>query len=245
MASAEPISLKQLAAELNTRSSRLLPLIEHGYLKPVPSPNLKEVLVEKPPPGAIVWLRNMLLPLKRKPLIPLKNAAEIMEMPPPIFRRYLLHYNLQAHMDPVFGELVSLQTIYDLKASIIASRDELRVDAQQIFVALVKVAGIRLKPFPYIKRLDDEIVRISKLEQPLRALRAAALIEAWKSADSVAACIKGYQENCVNPIFAHADELDASKYEVDPPGRIGKRRRRRKRLGITGAAAGGVPSSGA
>ncbi len=259
MAAGERISLPDLAAELRCNPDRLLPLIEHGYLRQADTNS-----VEKPPPAAIEWLRNMLAPLPRKPLLMMEEAAHLLKMPAADLRGFLVHYNIQAFSDPVFGELVSIAGLRKLGQRLESSRHDLRMDAQQLLFYSITHLGVAggLHSLPYSVELNEEIIRISRLDNPLRALCAAALIEAWKSAQAVASCLDGYRENLNNLVFRNMKELEESLYGEEPKPKPKPKKKPMsaaglkraidalqakyiERLGATGEGASGEPASGA
>lgn len=191
MASNETISLLALAKELRVEPNRLPPLIIHSYLKLVESgPTPDECLVEKPPPAAMQWLKGMFAPLKKKPIIPTVDAAAILRISPARLRRYLVHYNISAQADPVFGEVLTIHQLATLYKNLYDTRNPLRTDRQHILTFLTGFVGVRLTPRKYSDRMCNEINRIAKLDEPLRTAQARALVEAWQDAKSVTDCLK-------------------------------------------------------
>lgn len=185
------ISLHDLASRLEVEPSRLFPAIKHGYIRLICA---DPPTVYEPPPAAIVWLRQMYVPLMLRPMVPAEMAAQIEAIDLTEVRRLCLAYDIPIQDDPVFGELLTLASFYKLHTQLHTYRTPSRFDRQAMLVALMQVVDPEkykqdLAPPRYSKRLEKEIRRISKLPEPAKTEFALRLIEAMGDAKSVADCL--------------------------------------------------------
>lgn len=185
------ISLHDLADRLDVPPERLLPAIEHGYIRLITS---EPPTVYEPPPAAIAWLKTMYAPLMLRPMVPAEMVAQIEAIDLPDVRRLCLAYDIPIQDDVVFGELLTLASFYKLHAQLHTYREPSRFDRQALVVALMQAVdpekyGRDLKPPPYSKRLEKEIRRIAKMREPARTEFALRLVEAFGDAKSVTDCL--------------------------------------------------------
>lgn len=193
----ETISLVDLARELKIKPDRIPPLIIEGYLRLAESGSTPyNCMVEKPAPAALEWLKSMYAPLKKRPFVPIEDVATIFKLTPTALRQYMLHYNIPSTLDPLFGELVSIQALRRLHQCFLEARSPLRMDRGEIALFLAGIAGI---PFPkkrnFDQRLSPEVTRIAKLPEPQRTMRALKLVTDWQDAEKVIESLKQYREH--------------------------------------------------
>lgn len=182
------ISLSTLAERLDVPVARLLPAIEHGYIKLIIS---DPPTVYEPPPGAIEWLREMYAPLALRPLLTIEQVTDILNFRIQDIRRLCLDYDIQIQMDPVFGELMSLASFHRLYQCLYNQRNPARFDRQALLWIMLQVTDPEswrrlFKPPNFLARLEVEIDRISKLKEPARTSMALNFWDRWSSARTVA-----------------------------------------------------------
>lgn len=188
----ETISLSDLAAELAVEPERLKPLLDHDYLT-VSGP----AHVLKPPPAAMVWLRTMFTPIPMRPFLPSQMAADLTGCHLADLRRLCLLYNIPLQDDPVFGELMSVSAFHRFFESLHHFREPSRFDRMALLGMLMQAVPEYLrapKTMPFSKRLEKEIIRISRLKEPERTERAMDLWEAYSDAKTVASSIAAAEE---------------------------------------------------
>lgn len=185
------ILLSELATALDVSPKRLIPLIENGYLKVV-SANPPAVL--EPPPGAVNWLKFMFMPLPMRPFLSTEMVAEIEDMHLTSIRNLCLNHDIPLYLDPVFGELMSINSFHRLHRQIFQNLEPTRFDRQAMLVALMRVVDPEnyadfLEQPEYSVHLEKEINRISKMLDPMRTESALRLWAAYSSAKSVSDCL--------------------------------------------------------
>lgn len=183
----ETISLEDLASELEVSPERLKPLIDHEYLK-VTGPSA----VLKPPPPAMAWLRAMMMPLPLRPFLPSQMAADLTGCAIKDLRSLCILYNIPLQADPVFGELMSVSAFHRFFESLHHFREPSRFDRQALLgmlMAAVPEQKRAVKKLTFIRRLEKEISRISRLKEPERTERALDMWEAYSEAKTVATSI--------------------------------------------------------
>lgn len=183
----EAISLEVLAGELGVAPERLKPLLDRNYLKVVgPS------YVVKPPPAAMAWLSAMMMPLPMRPFLPSQMAADLTGCSVNDLRRLCLLYNIPLQDDPVFGELMSVSTFHRFFESLHHFREPSRFDRQALLGMLMEAVPLHKRAsrkMPFSKRMEKEIIRISRLKEPERMERALALWESISDAKTLVASI--------------------------------------------------------
>lgn len=188
---ARAIPLSELARKLDVDAARLLPAIEHGYIRLICS---DPPTVYEPPPAAVEWLRMMYQPIAMRPLIPIEMVASIEHFRPHDIRNLCLGYDVPISSDPVFGEILSLSAFYKLHEHLHRYREPSRFDRQMLLVMFLHAADPDhyrkvVRPPEFSKKLENEIQRVSKLKEPARTDAALRLWDALESAKKVAECI--------------------------------------------------------
>lgn len=193
------VSVRDLAKELGVSDpEQLRPLIDHQYLRILELRDyLPDCLVGRPEPAALEWLRGALRPLALRPFLTIEQTAELMHANPDDMRLLCLSYDIQLYVDPVFGEMLSIRQFHKLWNKLRDSRDGARFD-RQAMVAMLRNAipgsPPRVSPLPYSKRLEMELIRIAKLDEPDRTLRAVAFWEAYRDAKDLLDCTRKYYD---------------------------------------------------
>ena len=188
---ARAIPLSELARKLDVDAARLLPAIEHGYIRLICS---DPPTVYEPPPAAVEWLRMMYQPIAMRPLIPIDMVASIEHFRPHDIRNLCLGYDVPISYDPVFGEILSLSAFYKLHEHLHRYREPSRFDRQMLLVMFLHAADPDhyrkvVRPPEFSRKLENEIQRVSKLKEPARTDAALRLWDALESAKKVAECI--------------------------------------------------------
>ena len=192
----DQISVKQLAGELGILPSRVQPLIDHGYLRVMAAGySADTTIVARPLPAALAWLKSLFAPLRMRPMLPVEDVAEMLNLTPAELRSFVVHYNIPLWDDPVFGELMTINGLRAVQRGIYAERRSTRYDRQTLLEFLCKQSGItwNLTNFSYSMQLDTEIRRICKMPEPGRTVRAVALWTAWRDAQTVTECLTKYR----------------------------------------------------
>lgn len=184
---AKVIPLQSLADQLGVPVKRLLPALEHGYIRLITS---DPPVVYEPPPAAIQWLKGMFQPLALRPFLGIDMVADLENLKPSEVRTLCLGYDIPIQLDAVFGEVLSITSFYKFHVSLHHYREPSRFDRQAMLVALLQAGDPErykgdLKPPTYSKRLEAEIRRIAKLEEPMRTEMALRLVEAFESAKTI------------------------------------------------------------
>ncbi len=194
------VTLADLASTVGVPVKRLLPALEHGYLKIV---SVDPPLIYEPPPGAIEWLKLMFQPLSLRPFIGSEMVAELEGIEVPAVRQLCLDYNIPIYSDPVFGELMSISSFYRFHEQMHHQRQPSRFDRQAILAALMHTVNgdewrMNMKPHPFSRRLELEVRRISRLEEPARTDAALRLWTAYEDGKKVAECVAAARGETIN-----------------------------------------------
>jgi hypothetical protein len=200
------VPLGELASKLGVEPKRLLPAIEHGYLKVV---SLNPPTVYEPPPAAMDWLRLMFQPLTLRPFVSSEMVGELEGLSAQSVRRLCLDYGIPIYSDPVFGELMSISAFYRFHQQMHSHRAPSRFDRQaMLWTLLHQQTDWRetIKPPRFSKRLELEIRRIANLDEPARTDAALRLWNAWSETRKVwasIAAVKGMamaEEKAIKPL---------------------------------------------
>jgi len=193
------IRISDLAVDLDVAPKRLQALVRHKYVRVIePAEDFADTLIAKPLPGAMDWLRSMYAPIALRPFISIEQAAALFGNSEAEVRRLCLRYNIPLTQDPVFGELLSPNRVYDIFRNQHAERDPMRYDSQRLLFMHMVLSGASYKsmdPLPYHKRIVREISRICKMKEPVRTMRGGSLVLAYNEAATVADCFARYKEN--------------------------------------------------
>ena len=242
---AETISLADLAKLLGVNADRLPPLVIEGYLKLVKSgSSAEDTFVVRPRAGARDWLRSMFAPLEQRPMLPAKEAAEVLNMGLTDLRRWCLHFNLPIYMDATFGELISLRVFYQLQDSFFEIRNPMRTDRQALLVFLSQLNNPNrekmMKPKKYSRRLEEEIRRISNLPEPQRTIQATMFWSSYRDAKNVAECLGMLAASKhTYRLNSHTARVKALEQSLLGKGSARRQRKERKAAAILAAAARG------
>jgi hypothetical protein len=217
--SVDPISVTDLARELETTENKVLLLLEEGYLtllKESATPFL--CLVGRPAPAAMQWLKQALSPLPLVPIIPVSYAMEMLRVGSKGMKRLLLEHGIQVYIDVAMGPMMTIMAFHQMFSLIYPWHERIRFDRQMFFSIL---AGIDLgggekfiRPIPFDVMLEEELARIGKLPEPQRALRAMDVYQAYLDAKSITSVIRKLNKT---PTQTRVDQI------------MGKWRRNRKR----------------
>ena len=191
-------TVEELAAELQTPIERLQPLLEHRYLKLVEAKEyLKDTIVARPLPAAMDWLRMMFAPTMMQPIFTIEMVSDLLRCPKRQVRNLCILHNVPLHLDPAFGELMSVRHFNRLYRALYAFEGPARYDRQALLFlchlkALINGASKPKKVLPYSRRVEAEITRVAKMPEPERSFRAIALLEAYDDAKTIAECLEKY-----------------------------------------------------
>jgi hypothetical protein len=215
------ISLSELASSLGIDKNKIIPLVEHGYLKVI-----EGEMVALPSRAAFDWLKSMFTPLPLRPMVSTEMISSMSGMAIPNVRRMYAFYNIPVQIDEVFGELLTIEGLYTLWEKMSEFRDPTRFD-RQAFISLFQQKGkvLRTKPLEFSDKLELEIVRICKLKEPNRSFAAAALWDAFEHASTIEECAKRYAATVTRALpdeqpsvrFYLSERLEAVKKKLSLP----------------------------
>lgn len=172
---ADSMTVAELAKELRVQPKKLLPLLLKEYVKIVePNEDLGSVIIERPLPEVLEWLRMIYRSPSLQPTIPVKYAAHALTLAPAVVRRLCEKHGIQVYKDSVFGYLISARAFHSLCRLWAELYQPLRTDLQALVYNLAKLYGHKtsFQPRPFDKRLEDEITRIVHMDEPDRTLAA-------------------------------------------------------------------------
>lgn len=172
-----PMPIALLARELNVPVSRVLPLIDEGYIRRV-GPET----VEAPQPAGLAWLRSWFQPAQAKPLFSKKDIADLLEIEESAVPRLLAAHDIQAVYDPALGLAVSAWGTRRLLMEVLSKGP--RFDRQALLWFLIGNPIDACPPFD--EMIEQEIERIAQLPEPTRSTRKEALLKQWQDAEAVA-----------------------------------------------------------
>ena len=170
-----PISISLLAKELNVPQERILPLIQHGYLKCI-----DETTVEAPSKEGLLWLRQWFQPAQAKPLFSARDIAELLKISEQSVPSVLAAHDIPAIHDPALGLCVSTFGARRLLMECMSTGT--RFDRIALIHFLLN--GDNPCP-PFNEALEKEVERINKLPEPTRSIRKDAILGAWKDATAL------------------------------------------------------------
>ena len=193
--STEPISVSDLSRELQVTEDKVLLLIQEGYLtllKKHDTPFLCQV--GRPAPAAMSWLKQALSPIPLVPVIPVSYVMQLLGIKTKAMTTLILEHGIEIYIDLVLGQMMTILAFHRLFNSIYPWHERARFDRQMFFSIL---SGIDLgggekfiRPKPYDQTLEDELIRVSKLPHPERALRGMDIYQAYKDAKTIASVLK-------------------------------------------------------
>ena len=188
------ISIARLARLVEAPPTRLHALVEQGYLRIVIHNNdFDQIIVARPGERRIQWLKNMFQPLVMKPIIPLKEAADLFGLTEGYAAKYCFYFLIPMQSDQAFGNLIPFKSLKRLARAAWAYRRIDRAGLLRYFLS--QIEGVRWKePPPYSVRLEKEIERIRTLPEPMRTERSIALILAFRDARKVTECLHRQKE---------------------------------------------------
>jgi len=192
----DQITVAQIAADLGVETDRIQPLIDRGYLRVmIAGETLETTIVARPLPAAMAWLSTMFVPLRMRPMLPAGEVATFLQLSAAAFRSYAIHYNIPVYDDPVFGELITLASLYAFQQALYDERSVTRYDRQTMLAMMCKKNPVlgRTKYTAYSKKIEAEIMRISHMEEPDRTMRAVAFWTAYRDAETVYKCLEDYE----------------------------------------------------
>ena len=209
-------TVEELAAELKTPIERLQPLLEHRYLKLVEAKEyLKDCIVARPLPAAMDWLRMMFAPTYMQPIFTIEMVSDMLRCPKRQVRNLCILHNVPLHLDPAFGELMSVRHFNRLYRALYGFEGPARYDRQALFYLLhLRDLSNGNEPprevLPYSRRVEAEIRRIAKMKEPDRSFRAIAMLEAYDDAKTIAECLEKY--GCI--VRENVDRVEAKLAEL-------------------------------
>jgi len=222
-----PITVLALAQYLRIKPEQLRPMVELGYLRTVMAkPDFPSTVVACPKQAGrtsyvdpLEWLRQMFQPIHLRPFISFDHVRLMIEGPRDKrvshspkqqqserviqrLRKLCGAFRLPVYIDPVFGELITIETMHRLTYHMGVFQAPSRKDRAGILSFLLnslppKDLGKfpKVKLFTHVQQLNWEIKRIAQLKEPERTIRALALYEAWQDARCVQECIIRLQDS--------------------------------------------------
>ena len=172
-----PISLSLLAKELNVPPSRLVPLIEQGYIRSIDGQT-----VESPPPAGLIWLRNWFQPAHAKPLLSAKDLADLLGIEEKAIPALAAAHDAPVTHDPALGLTFSVRAARTLLLEVLSGG--VRFDRQALLWFLIGDPG-KLCP-DFSENLEREIQRVAELPEPARSIRREAILAQWRDAKAIA-----------------------------------------------------------
>jgi len=193
--SGDGIPIVIMAEELGTTEETVEKLIQYGYLHIVRDHKLRQLrLVGRPKMAGMTWLRQAMGPLPMVPIVPLKYAAEMLDMKERPLRKMILEHNIVLYIDPLLGEMMTIASFHRLFNVIYPWHERTRFDRQMFLNILCGIdsgsAEKFVRPLPYDQKLEQELRRISLLPQPERTLRAMEVYEAFRDAKKISDVVK-------------------------------------------------------
>ena len=191
----------QLAHDLGTHVSRVQALLNHGYLRVLTkAETVEETVVARPAPAAFAWLKQMFMPLRMRPMLPVDEVSGLLKLLPSELRAWCLEFDIALQIDPVFGELISLSNFYLVMTRLQEDRSgHVRFDSQRMLTQFLYWRGL---PRPkhthmtkYSKQLEMEIKRILAMQEPERSIRATNFYLAYIEARNAADCMTKFYTN--------------------------------------------------
>lgn len=197
------ITLSALALSLNVPVSRLIPLAEHRYLRVRSEGEFSgSTYVDALPEPALRWMRQWFMPARAKLLFSMGDVVELMKLP----SRRILAIAAANDVPVVYDEALGghvfsawsvkrLMTIRVLPTtrgkSATGQPDGERFDRQALLWRIMEGDPQRAGKLPnFDEALEEEIERVSKLEEPMRGLRTRKLMDAFRQARLVAAAVE-------------------------------------------------------
>lgn len=172
-----PMSISLLARELNVPVSRVLPLIEEGYIH-----RIGPETVEAPSAAGLEWLRSWFQPALAKPLLSQSDMAELLEVEGKDIPGLAAAHDIPVTYDAALGLTFSLWSARRLLLEVLGTGE--RFDRIALLWFLLGNPASACPPFE--DRLEKEIARIASLPEPTRSVRREALLGQWRDAQAVA-----------------------------------------------------------
>jgi hypothetical protein len=185
------ISLATLATSLNVLVARLLPLVGTHLQQASPSAVTSATLVHTPSPAALIWMRQWFMPAHEKLLFSREDLAGLLDVPAKEVLRLAAEHAIPTVYDDGFGWMFSAWAARTLLVKSLAGRAEMQTQRFDKIALLWFLLEKDPNSMPrFTERFEEELGRISELEEPARSLRS---LELWKNITQsiiVANCIK-------------------------------------------------------
>jgi hypothetical protein len=179
MGSTDTISVAALAVHWKIPVDKLMPYVEQGYLRQVSTDGTPlGTFVYKPLPEFEDWLRSLLGPLSMRVLMPVSDLCKLLTMKTKIFTNLCFLFKIPLHSDPVFGDMMSAKDYYRFLVHYDRFRGFIHTDRQTFVSVLARLRGKKIRIWDlarFSQLLEDEIQRISRLDEPQRTVAATAL----------------------------------------------------------------------
>jgi hypothetical protein len=210
-----PITVQALAEKIGSTVEHVQRLIQYKYLRVVmEKTDPLQTVVSAPNEKGIEWLRMMATPIHQIPLVRLEDVhkmlrpyqgqlrGNVLRNAAYKVRQVCLSFNIPIYLDPIYGELITIEGLDKLVHCMRIYRCPVRYDRATMLGFLLNAMpkpsswGDRKNPLKvprYTQRLSLEIHRIMQLEQPERTIQAIALYEAWADARGVQECLTNFK----------------------------------------------------
>lgn len=190
----DPITIVDLALELSVPIQTLDYLAERGYLTLLSRGDSHwTTMLAMPDAADLQWLRGMLALIPRRPMLPIEVCALGLGVSADDARSLIIESGVPFYVDPVFGEVVSLQAYQRMGRKLFCRLYPLGFDRLDMLRVLTPLLPERKSFVRDTRRVENEIGRIAKMEEPDRTLHAMALWESWNDAEGFLNCIQRYE----------------------------------------------------
>lgn len=188
------MSIGSLARALNVMTAELLPFISAGYIRLTPPHQSisSHSTIQAIPESAVSWMRSWFLPVYAKGLFSIDNMADLLNILPREVLPLAAAHEVPVMRDAGVGFVFSTWGARTLLLRSIRGRDCPRFDRQAaLWSILAEDPEKAATPPPFSERLEKELERVAKLEEPARSLRSVQLITAMEDAYKIATSIRG------------------------------------------------------
>lgn len=189
------MSLGSLAKALNVLIGELIPFVQCGYVRLLPPTQSvsSHSSIAAIPEAAVTWMRSWFLPVAAKGLFSIDNMADLLNILPREVLPLAAAHEVPVMRDGAVGFVFSTWGARTLLLRSIRGRDHTaRFDRIAcLWMILQEDPEKAAAPPPFDKRIEAELERVAKLDEPTRSLRSAeimsALTDSWLVAESIRA----------------------------------------------------------
>lgn len=201
------INVNDFAQALGVTKAEVNRLVVAGYIKRARPPFKRDAEsgelsrargweVVQPSPAAMEWLKGCFQPVKFRPILKLKEVALMAGTKLSEIRKLCLTYGIPIHVDPVFGELLTINEFEQMMDRLHGMQENCRFDRGAFLYylrALSTGKRARVRPPRFSERVEIEIARILRLKEPARTIRAGVFMNCYWSARGLLRCMEEYE----------------------------------------------------